>query len=83
MAIAMGLDRSTKLVEGVAQWPYKAVTQAMEVIPRTHIQNSERSRVKIYTRLCANHTEGSEDHKQGGSYWGIDRDAGKVVDMQR
>lgn len=82
MAVAVGLDRRSKLIEGVAQWPYKAVAEALEVIPRTLIQNSGNSPIKVLTQLRAKHAEGSEDGKQGGSYWGIDGDAGKVVDMR-
>jgi T-complex protein 1 subunit gamma len=69
------------LIEGVAQWPYKAVAEAMEVIPRTLIQNSGNSPIKVLTQLRAKHAEGYEDGKHGGSTWGIDGDAGKVVDM--
>jgi T-complex protein 1 subunit gamma len=82
MAIAVGLDRRGKLIEGVAQWPYKAVAEAMEVIPRTLIQNSGNSPIKVLTQLRAKHAEGYEDGKMSGSSWGIDGDAGKVVDMR-
>ncbi|KAJ4373037.1 T-complex protein 1 subunit gamma [Neocucurbitaria cava] len=82
MAIAVGLDRRSRLIEGVAQWPYKAIAEAMEVIPRTIIQNSGNSPIKVLTQLRAKHAEGYEDGKQGGSFWGIDGDAGKVVDMR-
>jgi T-complex protein 1 subunit gamma len=82
MAIAVGLDRRAKLIEGVAQWPYKAVAEAMEVIPRTLIQNSGNSPIKVLTELRAKHAEGYVDGKMTGSHWGIDGDAGKVVDMR-
>jgi T-complex protein 1 subunit gamma len=82
MAIAVGLERRSKLVEGVAQWPYKAVAESMEVIPRTIIQNSGNSPIKVLTQLRAKHAEAYEDGKIGGSFWGIDGDAGKVVDMR-
>ncbi|KAG9185439.1 T-complex protein 1 subunit gamma [Alternaria panax] len=81
MAVAVGLAQRGKLIEGVAQWPYKAVAEAMEVIPRTLIQNSGNSPIKVLTQLRAKHAEGYEDGKHGGSTWGIDGDAGKVVDM--
>ncbi|KAF2133826.1 t-complex protein-like protein 1 gamma subunit [Dothidotthia symphoricarpi CBS 119687] len=82
MAVAVGLERRAKLIEGVAQWPYKAVAEAMEVIPRTIIQNSGNSPIKVLTELRAKHAEGYEDGKNSGSFWGIDGDAGKVVDMR-
>jgi len=53
----------------------------MEVIPRTLIQNSGNSPIKVLTQLRAKHAEGFEDGKMKGSFWGIDGDAGKVVDM--
>lgn len=82
MAIAVGLERRGKLIEGVAQWPYRAVAEAMEVIPRTLIQNSGNSPIKVLTQLRAKHAEGFEDGKHNGSSWGIDGDLGKVVDMR-
>lgn len=83
MAVAVGLERRAKQIEGVAQWPYKAVAEAMEVIPRTLIQNSGNSPIKILTQLRAKHAEGYEDGQQSGSSWGIDGEAGKVVDMRQ
>ena len=83
MAVAVGLERRAKQVEGVAQWPYKAVAEAMEVIPRTLIQNSGNSPIKVLTQLRAKHAEGYEDGEHNGSTWGIDGDAGKVVDMKQ
>ncbi|KAA6410768.1 MAG: T-complex 1 subunit gamma [Lasallia pustulata] len=43
MAASVRLAQMAKAVEGVQQWPYKAVAEAMEVIPRTLIQNSGSS----------------------------------------
>jgi T-complex protein 1 subunit gamma len=75
MAVAVGLSQKSKNVEGVAQWPYKAVAEAMEVIPRTLIQNSGNSPIRVLTQLRAKHAE-------GGYSWGVDGDAGKLVDMK-
>jgi T-complex protein 1 subunit gamma len=82
MAVAVGLEKRGKLIEGVAQWPYRAVAEAMEVIPRTLIQNSGNSPIKVLTQLRAKHAEGLEDGKPSGSSWGIDGDTGKIVDMK-
>lgn len=79
MAVAVGLERRAKSVEGVAQWPYRAVAEAMEVIPRTLIQNSGNSPIRVLTQLRAKHAEGVDG---SGSSWGIDGDNGKVVDMK-
>jgi T-complex protein 1 subunit gamma len=75
MAVAVGLERRSKNVEGVAQWPYRAVAEAMEVIPRTLIQNSGSSPIRVLTQLRAKHAEGCTS-------WGVDGDSGKLVDMK-
>lgn len=75
MAVSVRLVQSAKGIEGVQQWPYKAVAEAMEVIPRTLIQNSGGSAIRTLTKLRAKHAEGE-------STWGIDGDVGKVVDMR-
>ena len=76
MAVSIRLAQRAKSVEGVQQWPYKAVAEAMEVIPRTLIQNAGASPIKVLTKLRAKHAE------RGGSTWGIDGDKGVVVDMK-
>ncbi|GAM89807.1 hypothetical protein ANO11243_078460 [Dothideomycetidae sp. 11243] len=78
MAVSVGLQQRSKTVEGVAQWPYRAIADAMEVIPRTLIQNSGNSPIRVLTELRAKHAEG-----KSGSSWGIDGDLGKVVDMHK
>jgi T-complex protein 1 subunit gamma len=75
MAVSVRLSQLAKGVEGVQQWPYRAVAEAMEVIPRTLVQNAGQSPVRVLTELRAKHAE-------GGSSWGIDGDTGKLVDMK-
>lgn len=75
MAISVLLKEKAKSIEGVAQWPYKAVAEALEVIPRTLIQNAGRSPVRVLTDLRAKHAEGHHS-------WGIDGDQGTIVDMK-
>lgn len=75
MAVSVRLAQMARAVEGVQQWPYKAVAEAMEVIPRTLIQNAGSSPVRVLTRLRAKHAE-------GGHTWGIDGDKGTLVDMR-
>src|SRR6195952_2686359 len=74
MAVAVRLGQKAKTIEGVQQWPYRAVAEAMEVIPRTLIQNAGASPVRVLTALRAKTAE-------GGSTWGIDGDKGTLVDM--
>ncbi|KAL9047226.1 MAG: hypothetical protein Q9214_000153 [Letrouitia sp. 1 TL-2023] len=75
MAVSVRLAQMAKEVEGVQQWPYKAVAEAMEVIPRTLIQNSGSSPVRVLTKLRAKHAEGHYT-------WGIDGYNGTLVDMK-
>ncbi|KAG0244244.1 T-complex protein 1 subunit gamma [Mortierella sp. GBA43] len=74
MAISVGLMEKSKTLEGSIQWPYKAVAEAMEVIPRTLIQNCGGNAIKVLTSLRAKHATGNHS-------WGIDGEAGKIVDM--
>jgi T-complex protein 1 subunit gamma len=76
MAISVGLAEKAKTLEGLEQWPFKAVGQALEVIPRTIAQNAGSDVVRVLTELRAS--------KQGGKspLMGIDGQTGKIVDMQ-
>lgn len=75
MAVSVRLSQLAKSVEGIQQWPYKAVADAMEVIPRTLIQNAGASPIRILTNLRAKHVEGKNSY-------GVDGDTGEVVDMK-
>ena len=39
MALAVRLGEKAKHISGVEQWPYKALAESLEVIPRTLVQN--------------------------------------------
>ncbi|OZJ06392.1 T-complex protein 1 subunit gamma [Bifiguratus adelaidae] len=75
MAVSVKLEEHAKLLKGVEQWPYKAVAEAMEVIPRTLVQNCGGNAIKVLTQLRAKHANGEHT-------FGIDGHAGKVVDMK-
>jgi T-complex protein 1 subunit gamma len=75
MAVSVRLAQMAKSIEGVQQWPYKAVAEALEVIPRTLIQNAGKSPVRVLTDLRAKHAEGK-------SSWGVNGDTGTLVDMK-
>ncbi|KAK1816494.1 T-complex protein 1 subunit gamma [Friedmanniomyces endolithicus] len=78
MAISVRLAQKAKAVEGVQQWPYRAIAESLEVIPRTLIQNAGASPIRLLTQLRAKHAE----CMSGVCSWGIDGEAGKVVDMK-
>lgn len=75
MAVSVRLNQRSKQIEGVQQWPYRAVAEAMEVIPRTLIQNAGASPIRVLTQLRAKHSEGK-------STFGVDGDTGAIVDMK-
>ncbi|KAI0878794.1 T-complex protein 1 [Hypoxylon argillaceum] len=75
MAVSVRLSQLARNIEGVQQWPYKAVADALEVIPRTLVQNAGASPVRVLTELRAKHAEGK-------SSWGINGDTGTIVDMK-
>eukprot|EP00036_Acanthoecidae_sp_10tr_P007599 CAMPEP_0182924546 /NCGR_PEP_ID=MMETSP0105_2-20130417/6578_1 /TAXON_ID=81532 ORGANISM="Acanthoeca-like sp., Strain 10tr" /NCGR_SAMPLE_ID=MMETSP0105_2 /ASSEMBLY_ACC=CAM_ASM_000205 /LENGTH=534 /DNA_ID=CAMNT_0025062337 /DNA_START=43 /DNA_END=1647 /DNA_ORIENTATION=+ len=75
ISLAVALNEKARSVEGVAQWPYKAVARALEVIPRTIIQNCGASTIRVLTELRAKHA-GCTNYT-----WGVDGCKGKLADM--
>ncbi|XP_015591159.1 T-complex protein 1 subunit gamma [Cephus cinctus] len=75
MSVSRLLSEKAAGLAGVEQWPYKAVAQALEIIPRTLAQNCGANTIRTLTALRAKHAT-------GGTTWGIDGETGKVVDMQ-
>lgn len=76
MALSKHLGEKAKSITGVHQWPYRAVCKALEVIPRTLIQNCGANAIRTLTALRAKHAT------EGSATWGVDGDSGKVVDMK-
>lgn len=89
MAIAVGLRREGQKVEGVQQNPYKAVGEAMEIIPQTLAQNCGVSVIRTITQLRAKHAEAYDEHMAGENKdkpwncsWGVNGVTGELVDMK-
>jgi len=78
MAVSVGLQKASLKIDGVAQYPFKAVGDAMEVIPRTLAQNCGVSVIRTVTELRAKHAAAGENSKCS---WGINGITGKLVDM--
>eukprot|EP00049_Salpingoeca_infusionum_P022339 m.6180 g.6180 ORF g.6180 m.6180 type:complete len:548 (+) comp5135_c0_seq1:249-1892(+) len=76
MELSVRLAEKARSVEGVAQWPYKAACRALEVIPRTLIQNCGANTIRTLTTLRAKHAT------PGNSTWGVDGEKGELVDMK-
>jgi T-complex protein 1 subunit gamma len=51
MAVSVGLQAKARSVTGVEGWPFRAVADAMEVIPRTLVQNSGGNAIRVLTEL--------------------------------
>ena len=81
MELACRLQEYSNTVEGVQQWPFKALASAIEVIPRTLAQNCGADVVRTMTELRARHASGTAA-ADGGLYQGIDGNIGKIVDMR-
>ncbi|KAI0272616.1 T-complex protein 1 [Gloeopeniophorella convolvens] len=75
MAVSVGLHARARGVTGVEAGPFRAVADALEVIPRTLVQNAGGNAIRALTELRAKHANGEHS-------WGIDGDTGKIVDMK-
>lgn len=51
MLTFQALTEKAKSVAGVQQWPYRAVGKALEVVPRTLIQNCGGNVIRTLTAL--------------------------------
>lgn len=76
IALSVALTEKAHAVEGVAAWPYKAIARALEVIPRTLIQNCGASTIRVLTELRAKHAGCTNPS------WGVDGHSGKITDME-
>jgi T-complex protein 1 subunit gamma len=76
MAVSRGLSDSAPSISGPEQWPYRAVGQAMEVIPRTLAQNCGANVIRTLTKLRAKHAESP------CCSYGIDGNSGEIRDMK-
>ncbi|KAI3622030.1 t-complex protein 1 subunit gamma [Moniliophthora roreri] len=75
MAISVGLQAKARSIVGVEGWPFRAVADAMEVIPRTLVQNAGGNAIRVLTELRAKHANGENS-------WGVNGETGKIVDMK-
>jgi len=77
MEVAHQLGLKAKTLNGVIQWPYKAVTGALEIIPRTLAQNCGANTIRTITALRAKHAHEQEKNVN----WGINGQTGEIADM--
>lgn len=72
-AVEMAVSQALAL-NAAHNTPYRAVAQALEIIPRTLAQNCGANTIRTLTALRAKHAA-------GGSTFGIDGETGAIVDM--
>lgn len=84
MAVSTKLRQKSRTITGVSAHAYRAVSEALEVIPRTLIENCGGNVVRVLTALRAKHNEGGDDESAGrdASFWGIDGMKGVAIDMR-
>jgi T-complex protein 1 subunit gamma len=76
MAVSKILTERARFIEGVEQWPFRAVALALEVIPRTLMENCGAQTIRLLTELRAKHAE------SGHSNWGVDGNSGELKDIR-
>jgi len=78
MAISQALTTKSSEIEGMEQWTYRAIANALEVIPRTIAQNCGAKVIRVLTELRAKHASNPEKNFT----FGIDGLKGVVADMK-
>jgi T-complex protein 1 subunit gamma len=75
MSLSNFLREKSKTIPGIEQYPYHAIGIAMEVIPRTLIQNCGADPVRIITNLRAVHADPKNYN------FGVNGNTGEITDM--
>jgi len=75
MELAHHLNEKAGSIQGVEQYPYLAVAKALEVIPRTLIQNCGANMIRTLTALRAKHAI------SGNQNLGVNGLTGEIADM--
>ena len=78
LAVAAAITKSADEIEGIAKWPYAAMAEALECIPRTLAQNCGANVIRTLTELRAKHA--LPDY--AGSTFGVNGVTGSVADMR-
>ena len=78
LAVASAITKSVDEIEGISKWPYAAIAEALESIPRTLAENCGANVIRTLTELRAKHTlpDGA------GATFGVNGITGAVADMR-
>uniref|UniRef100_A0A915MR08 T-complex protein 1 subunit gamma n=1 Tax=Meloidogyne javanica TaxID=6303 RepID=A0A915MR08_MELJA len=79
MALSTALTEKSKSIQGIHNGPYKAIANALEIIPRTLVQNCGGSVIRQLTALRAKHAQDREKNWT----WGINGQTGDLADMNQ
>ncbi|XP_053993302.1 T-complex protein 1 subunit gamma-like isoform X2 [Hylaeus volcanicus] len=75
MEISARLSERCTETNNMFQWPYKAVAAALEVLPRTLVQNCGANVVRTMTALRAQHAS------KGNHFMGVNGETGEIIDV--
>ncbi|KAJ3443612.1 t-complex protein 1 subunit gamma [Anaeramoeba flamelloides] len=75
MSLSQKLNEKAMSIKGIEQLPYRALSGAFEILPRTLIQNCGGKTMKVLTKLRAKHANGENKN------WGINGLTGELADM--
>lgn len=75
LAIATAIKKSLDNVDGISKFPYAAIANALEIIPRTLAQNCGANVIRLLTDLRTKHLQ------VDGFNWGVDGVAGTPANM--
>jgi T-complex protein 1 subunit gamma len=76
MTLAHALIEGSKVQEPIISESYKAAGTALEIIPRTLLENCGADIIRVQTQLRAKHAGGAN------TTWGIDGEKGVLADMK-
>lgn len=79
MALAVAIRKEGQSLQGIQQEPFMAVGNAMEVIPRTLVDNCGESVIRTITELRAKHAAAAAEGSK--CYVGVNGITGELVDM--
>ena len=83
MPVCRAIPEDALKLQGVEPWPFKALGQALEVIPRTLAQNCGANVIRTLTKLRSKHAESTASETGGKAFtFGIDGNKGTIVDMK-
>lgn len=80
LSCCQALIAKSKTIEGIQQFPFRSVAAALEVIPRTLIENCGGNPIKLLTAVRAKHNAALTAGE--ACTWGIDGNKGELADMK-